>query len=213
MTARTVRFGGLSVGYDDRVLEPRPWTTAQARWAAELMRRSPAGPVLELCAGVGQIGLLAVTLAPRELVMVDVDENACGLARANIAANRPCLPVDVRCGRIDAVLAAHERFAGVIADPPWVPSRDVGRFPADPLTAIDGGADGMATAWTCVEAMARHLTYDGWGLLQLGTPAQAATVRRHTEESPELGLEVVEIRSVGDRGVLVRLSRPRGPGC
>ena len=69
--ARFVDFGGLRIEYDARVLAPRAWTAAQSRWAAELIRTAPPGPVLELCAGAGHIGLLAVTLAPRPLVCVD----------------------------------------------------------------------------------------------------------------------------------------------
>ena len=45
-------FQGLSISYDHHVLEPRPWTEAQSSWAAELLGDAPAGPVLELCAGV-----------------------------------------------------------------------------------------------------------------------------------------------------------------
>ena len=59
-------FGHLPVVFDARVLRPRPWTVAQSRWAAELMRTTPASAcVLELCAGAGHIGLLALALARR----------------------------------------------------------------------------------------------------------------------------------------------------
>ena len=72
MSIAEIDFGGLSIRYDERVLEPRPWTTSQSRWAAELLRDTPPGPLLELCAGAGHIGLLAVAYQPRDLVMVDI---------------------------------------------------------------------------------------------------------------------------------------------
>ncbi|MBI2244007.1 MAG: methyltransferase, partial [Nocardioides sp.] len=56
----TMGFGPLRITFDGRVLRPRPWTAAQSEWAAEILADAPAGPVLELCAGAGQIGLLAV---------------------------------------------------------------------------------------------------------------------------------------------------------
>jgi release factor glutamine methyltransferase len=164
--------------------------------------------VLELCAGVGHIGLLAMAFRPRELVMVDLNPAACELARANVAANPVALPVDVREGRMEDVLAAHERFAGIIADPPWVPTRDVTGFPDDPLVAIDGGDDGMSVAWTCLDVVARHLLDDGWALMQLGTTGQASLLRERVESVPELDLEVAELREYGERGVLVHLRRP-----
>jgi methylase of polypeptide subunit release factors len=202
-----IRFGGLWIAFDDRVLRPRRWTSAQSYWAADLLRSSPQGPVLELCAGVGHIGLLAVTFQPRDLVLVDLDEGACAFARRNVAANPLSSAVDVRQGRVDEVLHEHERFAGIIADPPWVPSRDVGRFPEDPLTAIDGGEDGMSVAWSCLDVMGRHLADDGWGLIQLGTTAQAAAVADRLDGSPGLRLEAAEVREYGERGVLVHLAR------
>jgi release factor glutamine methyltransferase len=200
----TTDFGGLSIASDDRVLSPRRWTTMQSYWAAELLRDSPPGRVLELCAGVGHIGLLCTALQPRDMVMVDADPQACALARRNATVNRLVASIDVRHGDLQDVIRADESFVGVIADPPWVPTAETGRFPQDPLMAIDGGVDGLAVAWSCLDVMARHLVRDGWGILQLGTHAQAERVAERCAEE-RLGLEVRETRAYQDRGVLVRL--------
>src|SRR6478609_465026 len=45
--------------------------------------------------------------------------------------------VEVRVGRLETSLMPAERFALVLADPPWVPSDAVSRFPEDPVAAID----------------------------------------------------------------------------
>lgn len=200
----TISFGGLAIAYDERILAPRRWTAMQSYWAAELLRDSPPGRVLELCAGAGHIGLLTVALVPRDLVMVDLDQHACELARRNAMANQLVASVDVRHGDLQDVLRADEGFVGVIADPPWVPSTGVGRFPEDPELAIDGGEDGLAVAWSCLEVMARHLDPGGWGILQLGTEEQAERVADRCA-AKRLGLEVRD-RRVYDRGVLVRLA-------
>lgn len=200
----TTDFGGLSIASDDRVLSPRRWTTMQSYWAAELLRDSPPGRVLELCAGVGHIGLLCTALEPRDMVLVDADPHACALARRNATANRLVASIDVRHGDLQDVIRADESFVGVIADPPWVPSAETDRFPQDPLMAIDGGVDGLAVAWSCLEVMARHLVRSGWGLLQVGTHAQAERVTERCADEG-LGLEVRETRAYQDRGVLVRL--------
>lgn len=197
-------FGGLSIAYDDRVLAPRRWTTMQSYWAAELLRDAPPGRVLELCAGVGHIGLLCTALEPRDMVLVDADPHACALARRNATVNRLVASIDVRHGDLQDVIRADESFVGVIADPPWVPSSETGRFPEDPLVAIDGGADGLSVARSCLAVMARHLVRGGWGILQLGTTAQAERLAEHCADK-ELGLAVRETRVHQDRGVLARL--------
>ena len=198
-------FGTLRIAFDDRVLRPREWTTAQSTWAADLLGTVPAGPVLELCAGAGHIGLLAVVGSGRRLVCVDASEAACEFARANARAAGVADSVEVRHSRLEEALARDELFPLVIADPPWVPAADTGRFPEDPLTAIDGGGDGLDIARACLAVIAGHLLPGGSALLQLGTAAQATAL---AAESPLSGgdLTVVEVRE-HERGVLVRIDR------
>jgi methylase of polypeptide subunit release factors len=196
-TVETMAFGPLRISFDGRVLRPRAWTAAQSEWAAEVLRTAPAGPVLELCAGAGHIGLLAVADADRELICVDVDPVACGFARQNAAAAGLADRVEVRQGLMDEVLRDDERFPVVIADPPWVRRAEVGRYPEDPLRAIDGGDDGLDVARTCVAVARRHLLPGGSLLLQLGTVDQVDQL----DVDPA---EVVEVRTF-DRGVVVRV--------
>jgi methylase of polypeptide subunit release factors len=200
-----IDFGGLVISYDESVLPPRRWTSMQSIWAAGLLRNSPPGRLLELCAGAGQIGLLTVAMEPRQLLMVDLNPRACEIARSNAAANGLVAPVDVRHGDLQDVIRADEQFVGVIADPPWVPSAQTGRFPGDPLHTIDGGHDGLDVVRACLQVISRHLAVGGWALLQLGTEAQAATVAEWSL-AERLGLEVCETRVYPERGVLVRLA-------
>lgn len=200
---RSAPFGDLLIDFDARVLEPRPWTAAQSRWASELLRNAPAGPVLELCAGAGHIGLLAIRHEPRPMVSVDLNPVACDYARANAARAGLADLVEVRQGEMDEVLEADERFALVIADPPWVPREETFRFPEDPVAAIDGGADGLDLARTCWTLADRHLLEGGWAVLQLGTVEQVRRLAR--ELGGRTSLRVREHRTF-DRGVLVALS-------
>ena len=208
-TGQSLVFGHLPIAFDDRVLRPRAWTVAQSRWAAELVAGLPGpGRILELCAGAGHIGLLALALSrssDHRLLAVDVNPAACELARLNAEATGLRSRVEVREGPADEVLGAHERFDLVIADPPWVPREETTRFPDDPMVAIDGGADGLDVAWTCIRACEQHLVTGGSAVLQLGSADQAHRVRDvlHAGASPLL---VREIRPFGEQGVLVHLT-------
>ncbi len=199
--AETMGFGPLRISFDGRVLRPRPWTEAQSAWAAEILPTAPAGPVLELCAGAGQIGLLAVLASQRPLVCVDLNPAACEWVRHNAEAAGLADRVDVREGPMDEVLRDSERFAVVVADPPWVPRDEVARYPEDPVLAIDGGPDGMAVAWTCVDVARRHLKPRGSLLLQLGNVEQVDALRERLADDE---LAITEVRWC-ERGVLVRL--------
>ena len=201
--ARELRFDILDIAYDERVLEPRTWTAEQSRWGARLLLDLPPGPVLELCSGAGHIGLLTAALSGRSLVAVDIDPVACAFTRHN--ADRAGLHVDVRQGPMDEVIAADESFPLITADPPWVRRSETGRFPEDPLLAIDGGDDGLELARRCLVVADAHLMAGGTVLLQLGTEAQVTEIAAWAWDHSQL--RVVEFRPHGDRGVVARLNR------
>lgn len=99
-----------------------------------------------------------------------------------------------------------ERFRIIIADPPWVPTASVGRFPEDPRGAIDGGPDGLDVTRACVQVIADHLSQAGSAIVQLGSHAQSAMLADHVAQRPGLDLLVVARREFPG-GVLVRLVR------
>lgn len=199
-------FCDLTIRYNDQVLEPRAWTEAQSAWAVELLADAPSGPVLELCAGVGHIGLGAIRDSSRRLVMVDFNPAAQRFALDNAAANHLTEWVEFRLARMEEALEADERFGLIIADPPWVPSTQTSQFPADPITAIDGGDDGLDLARTCVELIDRHLLDEGSALLQLGNTEQVARIGQYAEQHLAGSLKVAETRTF-ENGVVIRLAR------
>lgn len=204
---RVLEFGPLRIAYDDRVLEPRPWTLAQAQWADALLADAPPGPVLELCSGAGQIGLTAALLSGRDVVLVDASTAACEISARNAADCGLAGGVEVRHGPMDDVLRPDERFALVLADPPYIPSADTGAFPEDPLSAIDGGDDGLDLARLCLSVAAAHLDAGGEVLLQLRDLAQADRLAAELRGGAGVPLEQVDARVVEDHGALVHLRR------
>jgi len=206
----SVDFGPLRIGFDHRVLRPRSWTHAQSVWAQELLAELPDGPVLELCAGVGQIGLAAVAGSHRHLVAVDCSEVAVRYAEQNAVAAGLDDNVTVRHGTVEESLETSERFVLVIADPPWVPTDAVADHPQDPVLAIDGGTSGLVMARRCLDVARAHLAPGGVVLLQLGTAEQAHLL---TADYAGAGLALHELRVFPGRGVLVRYGdRPSATG-
>jgi methylase of polypeptide subunit release factors len=198
-TQEYLDFAGLTITYDARVLTPRPWTVAQSRWAAELLRELPEGPVLELCSGAGQIGLAAVAGTTRRLVCVDANPAAIALTQLNAHA-AGLTDVETRHTRLQDALRTHEVFPLILADPPWVETARVHTYPQDPVLAIDGGADGLVLARDCWSLVEQHLAPAGTALLQLGSVKQVAAL-------VSLGrgeLRCMEVREF-DGGVVARL--------
>lgn len=209
----SVMFGHLPICFDRRVLRPRDWTVTQSIWASELLRQEPrAASVLELCAGAGQIGLLTLALlAPSKhrLVAVDVNPAACAFVRRNAKAAGLNDQVEVREGSMDEVIGDGERYALVIADPPWVEREQVPMFPDDPQGAIDGGVDGLDLAIRCIDIADEHLSVGGSLLLQLGSQSQVDGIEADLQRR-WTALSLVEVWHEADAGVLTHL-RKNGP--
>lgn len=190
-----MQFGPVEIAYDDSVLRPRLWTLAQSEWAAEL---AGGGDLLELGCGAGHIGLAAAALSGSRLVQVDRDRAACRWAARNAEANGLAERVEQRCGPTTDVLATSERFGVVIADPPYVPTAEVGLYPEDPPGAIDGGPDGLDGVRAFLSGLQHHVTAGGSVVLQVRGAAQA-------EQLADPRFRVDEVRAYGDLRALVLL--------
>lgn len=201
-------FGPLTIAFDDRVLRPRPWTQLQSEWAAELLPTLPDGPVLEVCAGAGHIGLLAVRDTGRHLVLVDANEVACRYARMNADHAYGRDVVEVRQGAMEDVVTPDERYTLILADPPYIPRHATPQYPRDPLLAIDGGPDGLHLVRASLSLIGRNLHPWGVALLQVADVTQVRSVAADVAVRPELDLEIDEHR-VADRGAVVLLRRRR----
>ena len=164
-TPQSRRFLGLRIDFDDRILEPRPWTEMQSRWAIELATDAPPGPILELCCGAGQIGLAAAVSSGRSLHQVDIDPVACGYARHN--ATVAGVDATVWCAELDADVLPESRYRIIIADPPYLDPDEALLYPNDPTLAVNGGPDGLELVRRCLTVIACRLDPDGTALLQL----------------------------------------------
>jgi methylase of polypeptide subunit release factors len=109
--------------------------------------------------------------------------------------------------RLEQALDPGERFPLVIADPPYLPSIDVPRWPDDPPTAIDGGPDGLRVMRRCLELAAAHLTGRGQLLLQTAGRSQNAAVEALAGARPELRLRVAGGRAHDEQRSVLLLAR------
>jgi methylase of polypeptide subunit release factors len=205
VVTRIVGFGPLTIRYDESVLEPRPWTLSQSEWAAALLAQCPPGPVLELCSGAGQIGLATAAMSGRDVVLVDASAEACKFSQLNAEAAGLGGTTDVRHGSMEQVLAPEERFALVLADPPYLPSSSTGLFPDDPLHAVDGGDDGLSLARVCLQVAASHTELGAPVLLQLRDLAQADRLAGELHDGHPL--THVETRVFDPHGAVLLLRR------
>lgn len=135
-------FCGLKIAVGPGVFVPRRRTEFLARQAVCVAR--PADVLVDLCCGGGAIAaVLAATVQRAEVHAADIDPAAVRCARRN-------LPGRVYQGDLYQALPAalRGRVGVVVANVPYVPTRDIAFLPPEarahePRVALDGGADGL----------------------------------------------------------------------
>lgn len=171
-------FWGMELALDAAVLDPRPDTetlidAVLAHVDAQLnARRDTAWRVLDLGTGSGAILAALLTVLPQARgVGVDLSPRAAATAKANLARLGLAGRGFVVCG--DWAAALRGRFDIIVANPPYIATRDIGDLAPevrdhDPHLALDGGADGLAAYRALAPAAARLLAPAGLAAFECG---------------------------------------------
>ena len=137
-------FAGVRVPVDAGVFVPRP--RSEFLVDAAVQGLAPGSVLVDLCCGSGAIAAAVASRAPVEVFATDIDPRAVANARRTLSAVQATvllgdlfepLPVELR-GRVSTVT--------IVA--PYVPTADIALLPHEardyePLTALDGGRDGL----------------------------------------------------------------------
>ncbi|MHB8123250.1 MAG: peptide chain release factor N(5)-glutamine methyltransferase [Desulfuromonadaceae bacterium] len=162
-------FCGLDYEVSADVLIPRYDTEVLI---AEAVTRTPtAEAVLDI--GTGS-GCIAVSLQKRlaKAVVTATDISAAALAVAQRNAEKFGAPVEFLQGSLFEPVAGR-RFDLIVSNPPYIPTahietldREVREY--DPITALDGGTDGLDIYRRLIPAAGEFLNCGGWLLVEIG---------------------------------------------
>ena len=163
-------FWTLRLMVNPHVLIPRRETEHLVEWALERIDRS-ALRVLDLGTGSGAVALACKSARPEiQMCGTDISEDALRCARLN--AEQLALDVDWRCGCWFEPVRG-ERWDLVVSNPPYIAEADAhlseGDLPAEPRTALVGGATGLEALQEIICLTPNALSPRGWLLLSMAT--------------------------------------------
>lgn len=164
--AGRIAFRTVSLALDRRALIPRPETEG----LVELVLRSKGGVAADIGTGSGCIALaLAAEGNYERVIAIDISAEAASLARENVEAIRPRVPVDVRVGNLLEPLAGM-RCRTIVANPPYLTDAEWAALdPAvreyEPRQALASGPDGLVATRALLQGAGRVL--EPGGLLAL----------------------------------------------
>ena len=177
----TVEFHGHTFTCDKRALVPRPETEQLVEIALEIAKGKTSLAILDIGTGSGVIALtLALQLPDVSVHATDVSADALALAADNAA--RHALTERITFVASDLLPPEETQFDLIIANLPYIPAGEIAALSPevrhDPLTALDGGPDGLDLIRRLVDAAPGRLTPGGALLLEIGI-GQADAVNTH----------------------------------
>jgi release factor glutamine methyltransferase len=208
----TKEFHGLAFGTDPRALIPRPETEqlvelAETEIVGRLLGapRPPGTPpirILDVGTGSGAVAVaLAVGLRRRrmldevEIHGTDISADAVQLSRENAVAHAVAdrVPFEV-ADLLPPGDAAGERWDVLVANLPYVRSDAIESLPPatrfEPITALDGGPDGLAVIGRLLELLPEALAPEGVALLEIGADQGEAIQALVSARLPDWTCEV-----------------------
>ena len=194
-------FWSLSLSVSSGVLVPRPetetlveatlavWSEMQAENASREPRAESQGlraesregelaspTIVELCTGSGAVAIaLATEIPTARILATDVSWRALRVARANALAHAVAGRIAFLRGNLWQAVDGQAPAGSVdlvVANPPYVPTRDVATLMPEiqwePRLALDGGADGLRVQRDIIATSPERIRPGGCLLLEIG---------------------------------------------
>ena len=169
-------FMGLEFAVTPAVLIPRPETELLVEKALTLLD-GKENLVAEVGTGSGAIAVsLAVNLPRTVIYATDISARALRVAQVNAEKHGVTQRICWRQGDLLAALAEDEltgRLDLIAANLPYITTQELAALPPEvrryePVTALDGGADGLALYRRLIPQAKRLLKPQGYLLLEIG---------------------------------------------
>ncbi len=171
-------FFGLEFEVSSDVLIPRHDSEVLVK---EAIKRHPgACTVLDIGTGSGCLAVSLQKSLPRAVVTgTDISEAALLVARRNAEAHGAS--IEFLSGSLFAPIDGR-RFDLIVSNPPYIPTADIGALDHevrdyDPVSALDGGSDGLDIYRSLIPAAVEHLNTGGWLLVEIGIGQSKDVIR------------------------------------
>lgn len=165
-------FWGLEFEVTRDVLTPRPETELIVEVALETFPRDAALVIMDVGTGSGCLAVaLATEFRSAAVIASDISPAALDVAQRNAARHAVADRIDFR--QTDLLDGVAERADLIVANPPYIASRDSGSLPPEvrefePDVALFAGPDGLAVYRRLFPIAAERLRAEGRLIVEVG---------------------------------------------
>lgn len=170
-------FYGFDFIVDKRTLIPRFDTEHIVKAAVELANTVDKPKILDLMTGSGAIAIAIKKSVDCEMTATDISAEALEVAKLN-AKNNGCEITFLQGSIFEPVEGKHDI---ICCNPPYIPESDIASLDSEvkdyePLTALNGGADGLDFYRKIASDAPKYLNHEGYLLLEAGS-GQAEAIK------------------------------------
>ena len=183
-------FYSLDFLVEQGVFIPRPETESLVMKAIELLKSHPVPSILELCTGSGCIPISLVKQLPRATATtIELHDRPYEVAQQNAKRHQVDQRIRFLKGDLFSPLETknHASFDLLISNPPYVTSEEVPALAPEiarhePVSALDGGPDGLDPIRIILNQGASFLKAEGYLLLEMD-PKQIPAAVNYAEDA------------------------------
>jgi release factor glutamine methyltransferase len=200
-------FFALDLKVDRRVLIPRPETETLVEVALTVARQKGLPVLAEVGVGSGAVAIaLAVNLPGTQIYAIDNSPEALAVADENCRRHQVVDKVHLLRG--DLLEPLPEPVGLIVANLPYVSQEELKGLAPDitqyePLSALDGGADGLDHIRRLLTQAKSHLAPPGIICLEIGATQASAVNEAVREEFPDATVALVRDLAGLDRVVVI----------
>jgi release factor glutamine methyltransferase len=207
-------FLGRVFEVNQAVLIPRPETELLARAGADFLKETDSPLAADIGTGSGCIAVtLALEVPDAFVYAVDCSSRALETAMENAEKYGAADRMEFVWGDLLEPLS-DKGITGkldlVVSNPPYIPTDEIGKLQPEvrfePVTALDGGPDGLAAIKRLVHEVPFYLRRGGKLMMEIGYD-QAGAVRKLVEDEPMLSFEKFILDFAGIERIISAVKR------
>ncbi len=203
-------FMKLDFYVDENVLIPRADTEISVEKAIEIinekqLKESKEITVLDMCTGSGAIAVSIAKYTERTKIQAaDISKDALNIASKNAANNE----VSDKCKFIESNMFENieDKFDVIISNPPYIKQEVIKKLENKaqkaPITALDGGIDGLDFYRILVNESYKYLNNDGYLIMEIGYDQKEEVVELLEKSNNYDKIECIKDLAGNDRVVI-----------
>ena len=166
-------FMGYEFFVDKNVLIPRPDTEVLVETVLKISEKEKFKNIIDMCTGSGCIAISLALNGIDKVAACDISIGALNTAKRNAEYNNISDKIQFVQGDLFENINKSEKYDAIVSNPPYIPTEDISNLMREvrdnePLTALDGGTDGLDFYRKITEKSLEYLSDGGYLFFEIG---------------------------------------------